>query len=195
MEQYLKEISSLCIPAPEVEKELWHNYKKMGCTEARQELIKIYQPFVFKMVKQINYDRELDLDLIQEGNIGLITAVDSYDPGRGVKFISFAAHFIRGRILDYLKKGVNKPVFQESLFDNQLEERVEKKYVLEKIKGLIEELPLKEKEVIKGIYLKEKKAEILAAEIGISTSYLYRLQKKAVRRLRGKLSSFIKYWH
>ena len=151
---------------------------------ARQELIKIYQPFVFKMVKQINYDRELDLDLIQEGNIGLITAVDSYDPGRGVKFISFAAHFIRGRILDYLKKGVNKPVFQESLFDNQLEERVEKKYVLEKIKGLIEELPLKEKEVIKGIYLKEKKAEILAAEIGISTSYLYRLQKKAVRRLR-----------
>lgn len=194
MEQYLNEISNLSIPTPEVEKELWHNYKKKACTEARQALIRIYQPFVFKMVKQINYNRELDMDLIQEGNIGLITAVDSYDPDRGTKFVSFAIYFIRGRIFDYLKKGINMPIPRENLLDNYLEDKVEKRYAFEKIKSLMVELPVKEKEVIEGIYLRDKKADTLAAEMGISTSYLYRLQKKAVRRLRGKLSNFIKNW-
>lgn len=194
MEYYLKEISNLKIPDSEVERELWYKYKKMGCNKARQELIKIYQPFVIKMVKQINGNSELDMDLIQEGNIGLITAVDSYDPDRGIKFMSFAIYYIRGRIFDYLKKGVKIFLPFEELFDNCLEKKVEDRFVIEKIKNLISELPTKEKKIIEGIYLADRRADILAAEMGISTSYLYRLKKKAVRRLRGKLSNFMRDW-
>lgn len=194
MKLYLKEISKYNILAPEEEEKLWNNYKNKGCSDSRQELIKSYQPLVFKIVKQLCSNKEIVMDLIQEGNVGLIDAVDSFDPERGTKFLSFAVYHIRGRVLDYLKTGTSLLLDKEQIYHDYLEEAVESKYALDKIKTIISELPLKEKAIIEGIYLADKKADLLAAEMGISLSYLYRLQKKGIRRLRGKLSNFMKNW-
>ena len=43
-------------------------------------------------------------DIIQEGNVGLIKAVDKYDPHRGVKLVSFAVHWIKAEIHEYILK-------------------------------------------------------------------------------------------
>ena len=43
-------------------------------------------------------------DIIQEGNVGLMKAVDKYDPHRGVKVVSFAVHWIKAEIHEYILK-------------------------------------------------------------------------------------------
>ncbi len=194
MEVYLKEISKVNILSPEKEKELWDQYKKEYNSESRQELIRSYQPLVYKLAKQINSDQGIIMDLIQEGNLGLIDAVDSFDPERGIKFTTFALYHIRGRVLDYLDHGVKLPLYDDQISVEYLEGHVENKFAIDKIKDILKELPIREQNIIEGIYLADKKAELLAAEMDISLSYLYRLQKKAIRRLRGKLSNFIKNW-
>ncbi len=195
MEVYLKEISKLNILSPDEEMELWDQYKKKGNIESRQNLIKSYQPLVFKLAKQINSDQGMIMDLIQEGNIGLIDAVDSFDPERGTKFTTFALYHIRGRILDFLDRGVRLPLYDDGISAEYLEGIVENKFAFDKVKNTIKELPIKEQNIIEGIYLADKKADLLAAEMDISLSYLYRLQKKAIKRLRGKLSNFMKNWY
>ncbi len=194
MEIYLKEISKVNILSPDQEKELWDQYKKEDDLESRQQLIKSYQPLVYKLAKQINSDQGIIMDLIQEGNIGLIDAVDSFDPERGAKFTTFALYHIRGRVFDYLDQGVRLPLYDGQISAEYLEGLVENKFAIDKIKNILKELPIKEQNIIEGIYLADKRAESLAAEMEISLSYLYRLQKKAIRRLRGKLSNFIKNW-
>ncbi|MFP4661364.1 MAG: sigma-70 family RNA polymerase sigma factor [Halanaerobiales bacterium] len=194
MEAYLNEIRKVNILSREEERELWYLYKKEGNTDSRQEIIKSYQPLVFKLVKQINSDLDMMMDLIQEGNIGLIDAVDSFDPERGTRFSTFALFHIRGRIFDYLKKGVNIAFYHDQIAEEYLEHTVENRFAIDRIKSTLKELPVKERSIIEGIYLADKKADTIAAEMEISLSYLYRLQKKAIRRLRGKLSHFIKNW-
>ncbi|NLJ83494.1 MAG: sigma-70 family RNA polymerase sigma factor [Halanaerobiaceae bacterium] len=194
MDLYYKEIRKYNLLTPEEEQDLWVKYRKEESLEARQELIKAYQPLVFKVVRHFNSKREILMDLIQEGNIGLIQAVDSFEAERGSSFASFASKHIRGRVLDYLRKG-NRPLPEIRLLSHEyLEREIEVRCLVDRVRAVLEELPGKERTVIEGIYLADKNASLLAREMGISLSYLYRLQKKAIRRMRGKLSRFIKEW-
>ena len=72
--------------------------------EAKNELITRNLRLVVNIAK--NYvGRGLPLlDLIQEGNIGLMKAVKNYDPDRGVRLVSFAMHWVRSEIYDYILK-------------------------------------------------------------------------------------------
>lgn len=194
MEEYLRKIKKLNILTADEEKLLWYRYKKEGKAEARQLLIESYQPFVFKLVKQVGAGEEIMMDLIQEGNVGLIDAIEAFDPDRNIKFSTFAIYHIRGRVKDYLKVQLKPQIITEVLPQDYLEKQVERKIALDTIKEFMLELPVKEREVMEGIYLADKKAELLAREMGITLSYLYRLQKKAIKRIRGKLSSFLSNW-
>ncbi len=194
MEEYYRELKKIVLLTSHQEYDLWVSFKKNNNIEARQELIKFYQPLVFKLVNQYSPDQEIMLDLIQEGNIGLIDAVDSYDYLRKIKFSTFATYHIRGRIIDFLKKGINVKPFLEEQSVAVVDNKVEKNYLLDKVCKVIEDLPVKEQVVLKELYLGNKKPQLVASEMGISLSYLYRLQKKAVKRVRGKLATFIQYW-
>ncbi len=194
METYYRELKKIELLTTHQEHELWVKYKEKDNPEARQELIKYYQPLVYKLVKQIYPERGLMLDLIQEGNIGLIDAVDSFDHLREVKFSTFATYHIRGRIIDFLKKGINIEPFLAENSIMLIENKVEKNYLLERVYKVMESLPLKEQKILKELYLGNKEPHLVATEMGISLSYLYRLQKKAVKRVRGKLSRFIQQW-
>src|SRR5579875_688847 len=103
---YTDHARQLADPRPDDEElaALWDAYKRGGDQHARGELITRYWPLVKYEAKQIrmrlSYQAAPLGDLQSYGAEGLIRAVDRFDPGRGVRFATFATHLIRGAILD-----------------------------------------------------------------------------------------------
>lgn len=98
LDQYLRDVSRHELISPEREKELGALAQK-GDEEAIQELARANLRFVISVAKKYQ-NRGLSLtDLIQEGNVGLVTAARKFDPDQGVKFISYAVWWIRQAIL------------------------------------------------------------------------------------------------
>lgn len=85
---------------------IWRR-SRAGDVEARAELIEQYRPYVSQVVGRMGLpattviDRE---DLLSAGTVGLIDAIDRYDPGRKVPFEAYAATRIRGAILDEIRR-------------------------------------------------------------------------------------------
>jgi RNA polymerase sporulation-specific sigma factor len=75
-----------------------------GNRRSRQppQLIEHYQPLVFKVALRWKADDSAIMDIIQEGTVGLIEAVESFDHTRGVAFSLYAFHRIRGRIVNFI---------------------------------------------------------------------------------------------
>ena len=103
LDRYISELNKVKLLAYSEEQELWQAYKEQGSQQARSRLIESYQPLVFKTAEAF---LKLDniMDVIQEGTVGLIEAVECYDYTRGVAFSIFAVHRIRGRMYNFLKK-------------------------------------------------------------------------------------------
>jgi len=98
LDQYLRDVSRHELITPEREKELGARAQK-GEQEAIQELARANLRFVISVAKKYQ-NRGVSLtDLIQEGNVGLVTAARKFDPEQGVKFISYAVWWIRQAIL------------------------------------------------------------------------------------------------
>jgi len=99
--QYLKEIKVIPMLTPDEETEL--AFKAInGDEKAASELVLKNLRFVVSVAKKYATDKIYLEDLVNEGNIGLITAVQKYDPTKGLKFISFAVWWVRKAILIYL---------------------------------------------------------------------------------------------
>src|SRR3990172_33083 len=103
MRLYLKEISK--IPLLTVEEERALGYRaRLGDKEALQKLIESNLRFLIKIAKKYRKSGLPFLDLINEGNIGLIEAARRFDPERKVRFTSYAVWWIRQAILHYLSQ-------------------------------------------------------------------------------------------
>lgn len=72
----------------EEEAVLWKQYKEEGLLEARQSLIEHYQPLVFREAMKYGLQEAVTLDLIQEGTVGLMEAVEKYNPLPGRRLFS-----------------------------------------------------------------------------------------------------------
>jgi RNA polymerase sigma-32 factor len=104
MERYLAEISNYPILSREEEYDLATRYKKKGDLKAARRLITSNLRFVVKIANEYkNYGLNL-MDLIQEGNIGLMQAVKRFDPTKGYRLISYAVWWIRAYIQNYIIK-------------------------------------------------------------------------------------------
>jgi RNA polymerase primary sigma factor len=98
LDQYLRDVSRHELITPAREKELGA-LAQAGDEEAVQELARANLRFVISVAKKYQ-NRGVSLtDLIQEGNVGLVTAARKFDPEQGVKFISYAVWWIRQAIL------------------------------------------------------------------------------------------------
>jgi RNA polymerase primary sigma factor len=98
LDQYLRDVSRHELITPDREKELGALAQK-GDEHAIQELARANLRFVISVAKKYQ-NRGVSLtDLIQEGNVGLVTAARKFDPEQGVKFISYAVWWIRQAIL------------------------------------------------------------------------------------------------
>jgi len=103
MRLYLKEISKIPLLTADEEKELGRRVQ-LGDKDALQKLTESNLRFVIKIAKKYRKSGLPFLDLINEGNIGLMEAARRFDPERKVRFTSYAVWWIRQAILHYLSQ-------------------------------------------------------------------------------------------
>ncbi len=103
LNQYLQEISRIPRLTPERERELGRRVQEND-KAALEELVKSNLRFVVSYAKRYRNSHVLFLDLINEGNIGLIQAAKKFDPDKNVKFITYAVWWIRQSILHALSE-------------------------------------------------------------------------------------------
>ena len=101
LDRYLVEISRMPMITPDQEVELAQIIRKGGKKgeEAKDKLVTANLRFVVSVAKQYQHQGVPLSDLINEGNLGLMTAADKFDETRGFKFISYAIWWIRQSIL------------------------------------------------------------------------------------------------
>lgn len=104
IESYITAIHSVPVLSPEQEQELANRFKNEGDLEAVRELIISHLRFVVHIARSYKGYGLPQADLIQEGNVGLMKAVKRFDPDVGVRLISFAVHWIKAEIHEFVLK-------------------------------------------------------------------------------------------
>ena len=104
LDSYIRMANQYPILSAEQEKELAERYYYDEDVEAAKQLILSHMRFVIHIARgYLGYGLPL-ADLIQEGNIGLMKAVKRFDPNVGVRLVSFAVHWVKAEIHEYVLK-------------------------------------------------------------------------------------------
>lgn len=101
-DHYLARISHFDLLSREEEYELARRYRRQGDLQAAHRLICANLRFVVKIANEYRAYGMKTLDLIQEGNIGLMMAVKKFDPERGIRLITYAVWWIRAYIQSFI---------------------------------------------------------------------------------------------
>ena len=104
LEAYIMQINQLPLLTQKEEFELAVRYRKHNDLEAVQKLITSNLRFVVKVAFEYKSYGIKILDLVQEGNIGLMMAIKKFDPYKGYRFISYAIWWIRAYIQNFIIK-------------------------------------------------------------------------------------------
>jgi len=101
---YIASVNSIAVLTPEQEKELANQYYYDDNVDAARQMVLSHLRFVVHMAKTYSgYGLPL-ADLIQEGNVGLMKAVKRFNPEFGVRLISFAVHWIKAEMHEFILK-------------------------------------------------------------------------------------------
>lgn len=185
---------------------------QQGDEQARQTLIEHNLRLVTHIAKTYYHPKVELLDLIQEGNLGLIEAVDRFNPEMGHRFSTFAVWWIRKRILRYLGRSedlvrLDTPIKgeegealclgdtimdEETILggpacegqDTQLEQEESRQQMRQRIALLSE----REKEVLMMLYgVTEERAltpQEVAERLGVSIRRFYHIRDRALKKLK-----------
>ena len=104
MDGYLQAVSTIPMLKVEEEQELAKKLQEEGDLSAAKQLIMSHLRFVAHIAKSYSGYGLPQADLIQEGNIGLMKAVKRFDPSVGVRLVSFAVHWIKAEIHEFVLK-------------------------------------------------------------------------------------------
>ncbi|HBI04881.1 MAG TPA: RNA polymerase sporulation sigma factor SigK [Paenibacillaceae bacterium] len=206
---FVSYIKNNAFPLPLSDKDENRYLEQMGVGDknARNLLIEHNLRLVAHIVKKFENTGEDSEDLISIGTIGLIKAIESYQKDKGTKLATYAARCIENEILMHLRSlkktkkdvslhdpiGTDKEGNEISLIDvlgteaGEVEDRVQLKIEKNKIYHHIHVLDEREKEVIIGRYgldnEEERTQREIAKELGISRSYVSRIEKRALLKL------------
>lgn len=101
---YMTTVHSIPVLTAEEERALAERYFNDEDVEAARQLVLSHLRFVVHIAKSYAGYGLPQADLIQEGNVGLMKAVKRFDPGMGVRLVSFAVHWIKSEIHEYVLK-------------------------------------------------------------------------------------------
>ena len=104
LESYVRSANSFPVLSQEEESNLARRLWNHGDIEAAQQLILSHLRFVVAIARGYKGYGLPQADLIQEGNIGLMKAVKRFDPERGVRLVSFAVHWIKAEIHEFIMR-------------------------------------------------------------------------------------------
>lgn len=159
---YIQSVSSIPLLSAERERELGESLFYQGDLEAARELVMSHLRFVVHIAKSYGGYGLPQADLVQEGNVGLMKAVKRFNPEKGVRLVSFAVHWIKAEIHEYVLRNwrivkVATTKSQRKLFFN--------------LRGAKKQLA----------WLNNAEAHAIAEDLGVDV--------KEVRRMEGRLSS------
>jgi len=170
LQRYLTEIRRYPLLTREEEHALAVQYQTSQDVEAAYKLVTGNLRLVVMIAREYQRSFRTLLDLVQEGNIGLMEAVKNFDPYRGVRFPSYAVYWIRAYIIRYVinnwrmvKLGTTQA--QRKLFFNLQKEkdRLEREGFVAAPKLLADRLGVKEKEII------EMQQRLGASDLSVDT--------------------------
>ena len=206
---YFNDINKLSPLSREEEHSLWEKYKKENDISARDKIIKSNLKFVASVAKPyigmgLSYS-----DLIAEGNLGLIKALDKFDYEKGYKTISYSVWWIKQNILEALKKRniINgdeitpSETFDEEDNIDEDDNVTTEKYVdtfnfdtLKRndetsiVKDLMESLTDREKRVVTDYFGLDSKEEMtleeIGKEMGLTKERIRQIKESALKKLR-----------
>ena len=164
LSHYLAQIKEYPLLSPEEEFSLASRYQETEDVEIAHKLITSNLRFVVKVALEYRGYGIKVLDMIQEGNIGLMVALKKFDPHKGFRFISYAIWWIRAYIQNFIIRSwslvkVGTTQLQKKLF-----------YKMGKIKGIAHEEH------------REEKIEELAQELSVRSSDIEEMQKRFAGR-------------
>jgi len=99
---YMASVNSIAVLTPELELELAKQYYYEDNVDAARQLVLAHLRFVVHMAKTYSGYGLSQADLIQEGNVGLMKAVKRFNPEVGVRLVSFAVHWIKAEMHEYI---------------------------------------------------------------------------------------------
>ncbi len=102
IESYVQTISAFPILSPEEEKALAERFYRHNDLEAARQLVLCHLRFVVHLARTYQGYGLPQADLIQEGNVGLMKAVKRFNPEVGVRLVSFAVHWIKAEMHEYI---------------------------------------------------------------------------------------------
>jgi RNA polymerase sigma-32 factor len=154
--RYLQEISQYELLSREETEELAIRFQESGDPDAAYRLVSSNLRLVVKVAMDFQkYWMQNFMDLIQEGNIGLVQATKKFDPYRGVKFSYYAAYWIRAYILKFIMDNwrlvkIGTTQTQRKLFFSLNKEKklLEAQGFVSDVKLLAERLNVKESEIV-----------------------------------------------
>lgn len=102
LDSYFQTVNKIPMLSAEEERSLAECYREHGDLEAARQLVMSHLRFVVKVARGYSGYGLPQADLVQEGSIGLMKAVKRFDPTVGVRLVSFAVHWIRAEIHEYI---------------------------------------------------------------------------------------------
>lgn len=216
-EIYLRDISAYPQLTPQEKLALAHRARQ-GDAEARERLIQTHLILVVNIARRhLRPEVEL-LDLIQEGNIGLIKAIDMFDPTQGNQISTLAFYWINKHIQRFLNHEPEDTLSldmeitdskeylllgdtiedKDTIFGEQclkdIETEMEKQEVQQMVHHLLETLSPREQEVLRLLYGLDDYPELsrkeVAKVIGVSAEQVSRIKIKALQTLHNMLRSY-----
>lgn len=209
---YVSSPNSFPHPLNDEEEKMYLEMFKDGNEEARNILIERNLRLVAHIVKKYNFTGNDCDDLISIGTIGLIKAISSFDLSKGTKLATYAARCIENEILMQLRSnkklqnevslqdpiGIDKEGNEITLIDvigndndsvvDEVEMKIQIRKLYNKMKSLLKD---REKTILElryglcnGVVRTQRE---IAAMLGISRSYVSRIEKKAIKKLSKEL--------
>ncbi|MBM7624666.1 RNA polymerase sporulation sigma factor SigK [Sporohalobacter salinus] len=204
---YITNNSAFPQPLDKKEEEKYLKRLLEGDEEAKEVLIEHNMRLVAHIVKKYENAKVDKEDLISIGSIGLIKAIETYDPSKKVKLATYASRCIENEILMHLRqnKKTNREVKLHDPISSDKEgnkmtlmdvykideetvlDKVEMALAEERLYNKIEGLSERERKVVEMRYglnnLEELTQREIANRLGISRSYVSRIEKKALQKL------------